>query len=72
MWLPSSLYESLPTAYIVIGVLFISGALYIGMNHTWTPIYFGLGAASILSGLFVRQRRSLSRRRNRHHDNSQG
>ncbi len=62
MWLPTSLYESLPTAYVVIGVLFISGALYIGLDHTWTPIYFALGSGSILSGLFVRQRRQHSRR----------
>ena len=68
MWLPTSLYEALPLTYIVIGVLFISGAMYIGLNHTWTPIYFGLGAGSILAGIFVFLRRHESRRQKQSHD----
>ncbi len=68
MWLPSSLYESLPSVYIVVGVLFISGALYIGVNSSWTPIYFALGAVSLLSGFFVRQRRHNARNHRRSRD----
>lgn len=62
MWLPTRLYEALPTLYVVIGLTFLAGSLYIGLNHKLAPMYFVLGAVSVLSGLFVSQRRLAARR----------
>ena len=62
MWLPTKLYESLPTVYIVVGLTFLAGSLYIGLDHRLGPIYFGFGIVSVLSGLFVSQKRLHERR----------
>ncbi len=63
MWLPTKLYESLPTVYIVVGLTFLAGSLYMGLNHELGPFYFGFAIVSILSGLFVAQKRLHERRR---------
>ena len=63
MWLPTKLYESLPTVYIVVGLTFLAGSLYIGLHHKLGPFYFGFGVVSILSGLFLAQKRLHERRR---------
>lgn len=64
MWLPTPLYESLPYAYVVVGILFISGATYIGLETGEASIYLGAGAISVLSGVLVYVRR-LSARSNK-------
>ena len=61
MWLPSPIYEWLPTSYVIIGVLFVSGALYIGLSAPFAPIYVGIGVASILVGFLVQHKRSIYR-----------
>jgi hypothetical protein len=53
MWIPGPIYESLPYAYIVAGVLFISGTLYIGLDTPGAPLYIVCGLISIISGAFV-------------------
>ena len=53
MWLPSSLYESLPWAYVLIGVLFIGGVYYVGANGYGMLVYIALGVACIVSGLSI-------------------
>jgi len=57
MWLPGPLYEALPYAYVIAGVLFISGALYIGADTPDAPFYIAIGALTILGGLSVFLRR---------------
>jgi hypothetical protein len=61
MWLPTQVYEFLPTIYIVIGLTLLAGAVYIGA-HSMAPIYFAFGVISVVSGLIVGQRRLLIRR----------
>jgi hypothetical protein len=63
MWLPTRVYELLPTLYIVAGQAFLAGSLYISSYSKLAPMYFVLGVVSVLSGLFVSQRR-LHKRRN--------
>ncbi len=71
MWLPTKIYESLPTTYIVVGLTFLAGSLYIGLNHKLGPMYFVLGVVSVLSGLFVAQKRLYERRQRRQQRQSQ-
>lgn len=61
MWLPSPIYEWLPTTYVIIGVLFVAGALYIGLSAPLAPLYIGVGVASILIGFLVQHKRSIYR-----------
>jgi len=51
MWLPTPVYKSLPTAYAVIGVFFILGVLYLGLDAPMGPVYLGLGLVSILASV---------------------
>lgn len=53
MWLPSSLYESLPWAYVLIGILFIGGVYYVDANNYGMFVYAVLGIACIACGLVV-------------------
>lgn len=70
MWLPAPVYESLPYAYVVVGILFISGATYIGLGQGESTLYLGVGAASVLAGIFVYMRR-MSARANRRKTDSE-
>lgn len=53
MWLPTSVYESLPCAYVVGGLLFVAGAIYLGLGVSVSPLYLTLGIISIFSGVLV-------------------
>ena len=61
MWLPKPIYEALPTVYMVIGVVFLGGAAYLGASHDAAAVYGGVGVICLLSGIFVRTRRHESR-----------
>ena len=61
MWLPTPVYESLPYVYVVIGILLISGATYIGIETGESSVYLGAGAVSVLSGILVYVRRATAR-----------
>jgi hypothetical protein len=62
MWLPSSLYESLPWAYALIGALFIGGVVYVDLRGYGTLVYLGLGLFCIACGLIVGKLRARLRR----------
>lgn len=62
MWIPTPLYECLPYAYIVGGVLFISGTLYIGLDMILAPLYIGCGLISIIGGAAIFAKRMAHRR----------
>ena len=63
MWLPTPVYESLPCAYVVGGLLFVSGAIYLGPSDEAAPLYLTLGLISILSGVFIHIKRKQSRQK---------
>lgn len=62
MWLPSSLYESLPWAYALIGALFIGGVVYVDSHGYGTLVYLGLGLFCIVCGVVVGKLRARLRR----------
>lgn len=53
MWLPTPVYKALPTAYAVIGLAFILGTLYVGLDAPLGVLYLGIGIASILASITV-------------------
>lgn len=53
MWLPTPIYESLPYLYLLGGVLFISGTLYIGLAAPGAPLYIACGLISIVYGAWI-------------------
>lgn len=53
MWIPTPIYESLPYAYVLGGVLFISGTLYIGPSAPGAPLYTSYGLVSIVYGAYI-------------------
>ena len=58
MWLPPPIYEALPTVYVIIGVLILSGVYYVGFHEPTSFFYAALGVLSVLAGIAVRQRRN--------------
>ncbi len=57
MWIPGPIYESLPYLYIIGGVLFISGTLYVGLDTAAAPLYIACGLISIVYGVVVFSKR---------------
>ena len=57
MWIPTPIYEALPYLYILGGVLFISGTLYIGLTATGATLYIGCGLVSIVYGAYILSKR---------------
>ena len=66
MWLPGPIYESLPYLYIVGGVLFISGTLYVGVASNSAALYIPVGLMSIIYGTFIFRKRQDARQRPDH------
>lgn len=62
MWLPGPVYESLPYAYIIGGVLFVSGTMYIGINAPGASLYISSGLVSIVYGAVIFSKRQAYRR----------
>ena len=69
MWLPDPIYESLPYLYIIGGVLFISGTLYVGVASNSAALYIACGLISIVYGAFIFRMRQDYRRRSNHAEN---
>lgn len=61
MWLPGPIYESLPYCYVLIGCLFLTGTLYIGLAAPGASLYIACGLISIVSGAIVFMRRLIYR-----------
>lgn len=57
IWMPTPIYEALPYLYILGGVLFIAGTLYIGLSATGATLYIGCGLVSIVYGVFILSKR---------------
>jgi len=63
MWLPTPLYEALPYLYLLGGVMFISGTLYIGLQHPNAVLYLVCGLVSVISGIIVFGKRQFYRQK---------
>lgn len=53
MWLPTPVYERLPQFWILVGLLFIAGGAYLGIEYKYSSWYFGIGALSIIWGIVL-------------------
>ena len=53
MWIPTPIYEALPYLYVIGGVFFISGTLYIGVHAPGAPLYIACGLVSIVYGAWI-------------------
>lgn len=62
MWLPEPIYKSLPTIYGVMGILFILGVIYTGVDTPMGPVYLGLGLVSLLASIGLAVTRGKGRR----------
>lgn len=51
MWLPTSVYERLPLFWLMVGLLFISAALYMSFEYALSVYYFLLGVICSASGI---------------------
>ena len=63
MWLPTPIYERLPHTLLLVGLLFMSTVMYLGMDHPQTPLYFGAGFFCCLWSLFIFEMRLRNRKR---------
>lgn len=62
MWLPTPIYERLPIFWIVLGLLFIAGGLYIGLEFSPALGYITVGIACFFAGIAVAGIRAKYRR----------
>ncbi len=53
MWLRTPVYERIPQFYVLLGMLFFSNGLYLGIEFKITLYYLGAGIMSFLYGLGV-------------------
>jgi hypothetical protein len=68
MWLPTPVYERLPQIWFLLGLLFITGGLYLGLDYPISFLYGALGILCCLSGICVAL---LRLRHRREHDDQQ-
>ena len=61
MWIPTPIYEALPYLYVLGGVLFISGTLYIGLSAPGASLYIACGLVSIVYGAYILSKRRAHR-----------
>lgn len=53
MWLPTKLYERLPLWWILVGLVFMLSALYLGLDYGPAYGYLGLGVGCSVFGLLI-------------------
>ena len=63
MWLPAPIYEALPYLYVLGGVPFIAGTLYIGLTAPGAALYIACGLVSIVYGAYIFAKRHAYRTR---------
>jgi len=61
MWIPTPVYEALPYLYVIGGVMFISGTLYIGLTAPGAALYIACGLISIVYGAVIFAKRQAYR-----------
>ena len=62
MWLPTPIYEKTPQMWLLMAVLFVVLALYIGLAYKLTIVYLLLGVVCGVRGVRVWQMRRKYRR----------
>ena len=57
MWLPTPIYERTPQLWLLMAVLFVVLAAYIGFDYLFTYFYMLLGIVCGVRGLMIRRMR---------------
>ena len=63
MWIPASIYERLPHFWLIVGIVMMVSAIYLGFDYRWSTYYFGGGFICCLWSITIIVART--RRRNR-------
>jgi len=53
MWLPTPIYERIPQFWFLIGLLFIAGGLYLGIDFPVSLAYLAIGVVSCAKGIGI-------------------
>jgi hypothetical protein len=53
MWLPTPIYERIPQFWFLIGLLFVAGGLYLGIDYTVSLAYLAIGIVSCAKGIGI-------------------
>jgi hypothetical protein len=66
MWIPTPIYERLPHILLLVGLIFMSTVMYLGLDHPQAPMYFGAGFfcclwSMVIFSLRLRYRRPVKR-----------
>ena len=70
MLLPESVYNRIPQIWILMGLMFFTCGLYLGFEYKMIFAYLGMGAVSVLRGIWIYNARSEVQKQ-RHLDNLQ-
>ena len=70
MLLPESVYNRIPQIWILMGLMFFMCGLYLGFDYKMIYAYLGMGAVSVLRGIWIYNARSEVQKQ-RHLDNLQ-
>jgi hypothetical protein len=62
MWLPTPIYERIPQFWLLLGLLFMSSGTYIGFDYDLSFLYFGVGFACSIWGLWIFSMRAHARK----------
>ncbi len=62
MWLPTPVYERIPQFWLLLGLLFMSSGTYIGFDYQLSFLYFAVGFACSIWGLWTFAMRSRARK----------
>lgn len=58
MFLPENIYNRIPQIWILMGLMFFACGLYLGFEYQMVYAYLGMGAVSILRGIWIYNARS--------------
>lgn len=61
MWLPTPIYECIPYVYLITGLLFIFGTVYVGLDAAFGLIYLSIGIVCLLAGVIIYLKRQHNR-----------
>jgi hypothetical protein len=62
MWLPTPVYERISQFWFLLGLLFMSSGTYIGFDYQLSFLYFAVGFACSIWGVWIFAVRSYARK----------
>ncbi len=68
MWIPTPIYERIPQFMLLVGVIFIASATYLGFGYSMSYFYFGVGVTCCFWGVVVFALRAHHRRQSENRD----